>query len=142
MNATEQHLTDARTPVTVWLSPAQAAQLELMLADAREANPGTDDNALCDEIFALGMNAINGDLLAVTGRAVAAISPYPITAPDAIRHLQELMVGAGACLAIDGEDVLVEVVMEPAGESINVLPEELVELVDALTVIQNLREAE
>lgn len=48
---------DERLPVTVWLDPAQAARLELLLARRREADPATDDNAVVDAVFARGLQA-------------------------------------------------------------------------------------
>lgn len=46
---------DDRTPVTVWLTPAQTMRLELMLAELREHNPNMDDNAITDHVFHTGL---------------------------------------------------------------------------------------
>lgn len=153
MNAPEFDATADVTPVTVWMSPAQAAQFEVLLAQVREERPRVDENKLSDEIFAAGMQALSqaaADHEVATAAYIAELrtriavleAPTVFSTPDCIRRLQEVMVGSGACLTIDDGEVLVEVTMGPAAETINVSPDELVELVDALTTIQNFREIE
>lgn len=46
-----------RTPVTVWLTPAQLMCLELLLGELRAIDPALDDNAVVDRIFAAGLDA-------------------------------------------------------------------------------------
>lgn len=158
MNAPEHDDSAFATPVTAFMTPEQSVHFEVLLAHRREESPDIDENKLCDEIFARGLKTygcrdqaqISHDTDVATGAYIAELleriavleAPRPISTPQCIRHLQELMTGTGACLAIEDGEFLVEVMMEPAGEAINVQPEELVELVDALTVIQNFREQE
>lgn len=156
MNAPEFDATADVTPVTVWMSPAQSTQFEVLLAHRREEAPDIDENKLCDEIFARGLKTygcrdeaeILHDMEVATAAYIAELleriavleAHRPISTPECVRHLQDLMVGTGSCIAIEDGEFLVEVTMEPAGEAINVQPEDLVELVDALTTIQNFRE--
>lgn len=48
---------DDRTPVTACLTNAQAVRLELLIAKHRGRNPTTDDNAVVDVVFGLGLDA-------------------------------------------------------------------------------------
>ncbi|KON79392.1 hypothetical protein PA01_12675 [Azoarcus sp. PA01] len=48
---------DGRVPVTVWLTPAQAARLELVVAAFREHDHWTDNNDIVDSIFHAGLDA-------------------------------------------------------------------------------------
>lgn len=52
---------DGMTPVTVWLHPAQAVRLELVLAHHRDT-PCLDDDAIVDAIFETGLRAAEKDL--------------------------------------------------------------------------------
>lgn len=162
MNAPHHDAIADCTPVTVWMKPAQAVQFEVLLASLREGRPDMDEDKLSDEIFARGLKAFGcqDEAREAAEREAATIEAdediamrayidelrtelaeaRAISTPAAIRHLQELMTGTGACLAIEDGELLVEVVMEPSGEAIDVQPDDLVEMVDALTVIQNFRE--
>lgn len=48
---------DDRIPIVVDITPAQAVRLELLIAKHRGRNPTTDDNAVVDFVFALGLDA-------------------------------------------------------------------------------------
>lgn len=48
---------DDRIPIVVDVTPAQAVRLELLIAKHRDRNPATDDNAVVDFVFALGLGA-------------------------------------------------------------------------------------
>lgn len=55
------------TPVTVWLTPADAVRLELLLAAQRERIPTLDDNELVDTIFTTGLDACERELASIRG---------------------------------------------------------------------------
>lgn len=46
---------DDRIPVTVMLTPAQSARLEVLIADIRSSNPSIDDNDVADALFETGL---------------------------------------------------------------------------------------
>lgn len=52
---------DSPTPVTVYLTPAQAVRLELVLAHHRD-HTGLDDEVVCDAIFETGLKVAERDL--------------------------------------------------------------------------------
>lgn len=58
---TEPVAADTATPVTVWLTPAQAARLEVVLAHHRD-HGGLDDDAVCDAVFETGLRAAEMEL--------------------------------------------------------------------------------
>lgn len=62
-----------RTPVTVWLTPAQAMRLELMLAAMRERDPSCDDNAVVDQVFATGLALLSN----IPESKIDPINPSP-----------------------------------------------------------------
>lgn len=48
---------DDSIPVTVMLTPAQAARLEVLTADLRNADPSIDDSDVADALFDTGLAA-------------------------------------------------------------------------------------
>jgi len=46
---------DDRVPVTVMLLPAQAARLEVVIADVRDSDPSIDDDDVADALFETGL---------------------------------------------------------------------------------------
>lgn len=48
---------DERIPVTVMLTPVQAARLEALIADLRALDPSIDDNDVADAVFDTGLSA-------------------------------------------------------------------------------------
>lgn len=167
MSALLESIADV-TAVTVWLSPAKAARLEMLISNQRAQNASLDDNDVVDAVFSAGLHLFEQadskqerdpadtnvealfdqviaqhayivDLLARVKELKAAA---PITGQAAIERLQELMIGTGAALQIIDGDLLLGISFGPSGETLNVKVEELIELLDALTVIQNIREAE
>lgn len=79
--------------------------------------------------------------LAKALQTVEAMAAEPLSTPTAIYHLQEVMRGTAAVLRIaDDETDAVAVQYGSAHDTVMVYPEDAIELLDALTVIQNLRE--
>jgi len=48
---------DERIPVTVMLTPASAARLEVLTAELRAVDPSIDDNDVVDAVFDTGLCA-------------------------------------------------------------------------------------
>lgn len=53
---------DERIPVTVMLTPVQAARLEALIADLRALDPSIDDNDVADAVFDTGLAAYDNAL--------------------------------------------------------------------------------
>ena len=53
---------DGCVPVTVMLLPSQAARLEALISDIRNADASIDDNDVADTIFELGLCAIEQNI--------------------------------------------------------------------------------
>lgn len=53
---------DDRVPVTVMLTPGQAARLEVLTADLRSSDPSIDDDAVADALFDTGLAAFESML--------------------------------------------------------------------------------
>lgn len=47
---------DLRLPITVYLTPEQSDRLDQMLDILHAIDPGTDDNAVVDRLFAAGLD--------------------------------------------------------------------------------------
>ena len=62
MNAPDLIEADDRVPVTVLLTPAQAARLEVVIADLRGDDASIDDNDVADALFDIGLTAIESTL--------------------------------------------------------------------------------
>jgi len=73
MIALPQCATHDRTPVTVMLTPEQAARLELWLAKHRDANPSADDNEHVDQVFASGLRLVEAEQMVGSADEVIAI---------------------------------------------------------------------
>ena len=55
MNPFPEQPDDERIPVTVMLTPARAARLEVLIANVRARDPGIDDNVVIDAVFDFGI---------------------------------------------------------------------------------------
>lgn len=55
MNAPDLIEADDRVPVTVLLTPGQAARLEVVIADVRGSDASIDDNDVADALFETGL---------------------------------------------------------------------------------------
>ena len=60
---------DDSIPVTVMLTPAQAARLEVLTADLRNADPSIDDSDVADALFDTGLAAYESMLRIVEPRS-------------------------------------------------------------------------
>ena len=62
MNALDLIEADDRVPVTVLLTPGQAARLEVVIADLHGADASIEDNDVADALFDIGLTAIESTL--------------------------------------------------------------------------------